>query len=69
MSDITEQVRRLGAQAGMGAEFKGYSDLYNTRLIELVVQECIQVLEARGAPNVHGEHIGVAEIKQHFGLK
>ena len=35
----------------------------------LIIQECVQVLVNRNAPNVYGEHIGVEEIKQHFGVK
>ena len=39
------------------------------KFAELIVQECVQVLVNRNAPNVYGEHIGVEEIKQHFGVK
>ena len=39
------------------------------KFTDLLLQECIQVLADRGVPNVYGEHVGVAEIKQHFGIE
>ena len=68
MTIDVNKVAELGSAAGQSVGYTGYSDLYNAALVELVVKECLQVLIDRDAPNVHGDHIGVNEIKQHFGM-
>ena len=79
---MNERIRRLAEQAITEVDVvyednplneelaKMYiPDCFAEKFAELIVQECVQVLVNRNAPNVYGEHIGVEEIKQHFGVK
>ena len=48
---------------------KVYSETYDTKFAESLIEECIQVLKDTGYPNAHGNCVGVEELKQHFGIK
>ena len=67
---MNERIRELAEQAGLHDfvfEAMGIGEDFE-KFAELIVKECVQVLVNRNAPNAHGEHIGVEEIKQHFGI-
>ena len=73
---MSENLQELLDQAYTVSNDKHYptvwwngQDAFMATFAELIVQECVQVLVNRNAPNVYGEHIGVEEIKQHFGVK
>ncbi len=42
---------------------KVYSETYDTKFAELIVRECIDIVER------HGSWIGVDYIKEHFGVE
>ena len=68
---MNEEIRQLADQCFM-VDTQGNisaNEYMIERFANLIIQECVQVLVNRNAPNVYGEHIGVEEIKQHFGVK
>ena len=68
---MNERIKELAEQAGAGWDDKYHwyvGSVAMEKFAELIVRECVQVLVNRNAPNVYGEHIGVEEIKQHFGI-
>ena len=66
---MNERVRELIKLANRQYSQKYYPKEFLENFAKLIIQECVQVLVNRNAPNVYGEHIGVEEIKQHFGVK
>jgi len=68
MKQILELAERVGSTHKQNL---GVYQFYQSELEELgdlIVKQCIQVLKDTGYPNIHGNCVGVEELKQHFGV-
>ena len=76
---MNEKIRELAEQAGMGYGnlSTGNGDNWIVagkpeeleKFAELIVQECIEVVEKQKAKMSYGPTFVIADIKQHFGVK
>jgi hypothetical protein len=67
---MNERIKELIEQAQMdGDNIHFYSPAFAEKFAELIVKECIEVVEKQKAKMSYGPTFVIEDIKQHFGVE
>lgn len=73
---MNEKIKQLAEQAdayahltGEGMIYQKTRDRYTEKFAELIVKECIEVVERQKCKMSYGPTFVIEDIKQHFGVE
>ena len=66
---MNQRLRQLKTQAEFVGDRYALPDEFAEKFAELIVQECIEVVEKQKAKMSYGPSFVIQDIKQHFGEK
>ena len=72
---MNERIEKLAEQAEQHAHEQNdkhgirFKSEYDRKFAELIVRECIEVVESQKAKMSYGPTFVIEDIKQHFGVK